>query len=579
MKPANDRQLLWRSFLYLRPYWRTTAAIYAAMAVINLINILIPQFIRHGVDEGIYGRSPEQIGLAAGLLLGATLIKGVFTYYQGYGSELISQNVAYDLRNELLRKLTHLSLAFHDRTTAGQILTRAMQDVERIRFLTGRAALRLIEGVVLVGLTAVVLVWMNATLAFLILLTVPLLVHRAYRYRQQFRPLSLEIQNQLGVLTARLEQNLRGARIVKAFAQETAEIKRFDVENQLWFDLAARSTRVQAINAPMLDGIANIGTVFILWVGGWLVVQNQLTLGELVAFTTYLAMLVRPINLMGRIIPILAIAASAGERLFAILDEPALVDDAPDAVELPRLRGHVRFERVSFAYPDGNPALRDIAFEAKPGQIVALMGATGSGKTTLTNLIARFYDPTDGRITLDDIDARRVRKQSLRSQIGFVMQDTILFAASIRENISFGRPDAGEEALIQAAKDAQAHDFIMALPFGYDTRVGERGVTLSGGQKQRLAIARALLTDPRILILDDATASVDGQTERLIQRALARLMAGRTTFIIAHRLSTVQRADLILLLDQGRVVANGAHDDLLAGSPLYQQICALQTQT
>jgi ATP-binding cassette, subfamily B, multidrug efflux pump len=328
----------------------------------------------------------------------------------------------------------------------------------------------------------------------------------------------------------------------------------------------------------MLDGIANIGAVFILWVGGWLVVQNQLTLGELVAFTTYLAMLIRPVNLIGRIIPILAIAASAGERIFAITDAPVTVDDAPDAVELPRLRGQVRFEQVSFAYPDGNTVLHDVSFEAQPGQIVALMGATGSGKTTLTNLIARFYDPTAGQVLLDGIDTRRARKQSLRSQIGFVMQDTILFAASIRENISFGRPDADEATLIQAARDAQAHDFIMALPEGYETRVGERGVTLSGGQKQRLAIARALLTDPRILILDDATASVDNQTERLIQQALARLMAGRTTFVIAHRLSTVQRADLILLLDQGRIVARGTHADLLATSPLYRQIYALQVQ-
>jgi ABC-type multidrug transport system fused ATPase/permease subunit len=579
MKPPNDRQLLWRAFLYLRPYWQSAAAVYAAMLVINGVNILIPQFIRHGIDAGIYGRDLTQITLAAGGLLAATLFKGVFVYYQGHGSEIISQNVAYDLRNQLLRKLSHLSLAFHDRTTAGEILTRAMQDVERIRFLTGRAALRLIEGAVLAVMTAVILLWMNVTLAGLILLILPIVVYRMYHYGRRFLPLSLEIQNQLGVLTTRLEQNLRGARIVKAFAQETAEIERFDAENQKWFDLSAHAARIQAINGPLLDGIANLGVVFILGVGGWLVAQNELTLGELVAFITYLSMLIRPVNMMGRMIPMLAVAASAGRRIFAILDEPVLVDDAADALELPRLRGHVRFEAVSFVYPDGNPALQNITFEAQPGQVIALMGATGSGKTTLTNLIARFYDPSDGRITIDGLDIRRARRQSLRNQIGFVMQDTILFAASIRENISFGRPDASAAELIQAAKDAQAHDFIMNLPDGYDARVGERGVTLSGGQKQRLAIARALLTDPRILILDDATASVDSQTERLIQQALNRLMAGRTTFVIAHRLSTVQRADLILLLDQGRIAAAGAHDDLLAQSPLYQEIYALQTRS
>jgi ABC-type multidrug transport system fused ATPase/permease subunit len=373
-----------------------------------------------------------------------------------------------------------------------------------------------------------------------------------------------------------LEQNLRGARVVKAFAQEEAEINRFEAENRHWFDLSHEAARVQAVNAPLLDLIANLGTVAILWYGGWLVIDGNLTLGELVAFTTYLAMLVRPIRNIGRIIPILAIAASAGERVFAILDTPEEVADAPGAEPLPRLNGRVEFDHVSFGYRADHPILHDISFAAEPGQIVAIMGATGSGKSTLINLIARFYEPTDGRIYLDGRDSQTTTISSLRRQIGFVMQDTLLFAASVRQNIAFGNPQAGEAAIIQAAKDAQAHDFIMEMPDGYDSRVGERGVTLSGGQKQRLSIARALLTDPRILILDDATASVDSQTERLIQQALDRLMAGRTTFIIAHRLSTVQRADLILLLENGRLTARGHHEQLLRESPLYQQIYELQ---
>jgi len=280
--------------------------------------------------------------------------------------------------------------------------------------------------------------------------------------------------------------------------------------------------------------------------------------------------------MIGRIIPVLAIAASAGERIFAILDAPAEVGDEPQAQSLSRLQGTVCFDNVSFAYRDSHTVLRDISFEAQPGQIVALMGATGSGKSTLINLIARFYEPTEGQVLIDGRDTRDIRLRSLRSQIGFVMQDTILFAATIRQNITFGRPDASEAEIIQAARDAQAHDFIMAMPDGYDTYVGERGVTLSGGQKQRLAIARALLTDPRILILDDATASVDNKTERLIQAALDRLMEGRTTFVIAHRLSTVQRADVILLLDKGRIVAQGTHESLLASSRLYREIYSLQ---
>lgn len=576
MNPQSDRRILWRAFVYLRPYWQMTGGIYAAMLVINVITILVPQLIRWGIDEGIYGGDLDQLGVAAGALLGLTLVKGIFVFFQGQWSEVTSQNVAYDLRNELLQKLSSLSFSFHDRSEAGQILARAMQDVERIRFFTGRAILRIVEGAVLILLTAIVLLWMNATLALLIMLTLPFLIHRAYHFGRQFRPLSLEIQDQLGRLTTQLEQNLRGARIVKAFAQEEAEIGRFVNENEKWFELSAESTRVQAVNAPMLDMIANFGTVFIFWYGGWLVTQELLTLGELVAFTTYLALLVRPIRLIGRIIPVLAIAASAGERIFAILDAPAEVGDEPQAQSLSRLQGTVCFDNVSFAYRDSHTVLRDISFEAQPGQIVALMGATGSGKSTLINLIARFYEPTEGQVLIDGRDTRDIRLRSLRSQIGFVMQDTILFAATIRQNITFGRPDASEAEIIQAARDAQAHDFIMAMPDGYDTYVGERGVTLSGGQKQRLAIARALLTDPRILILDDATASVDNKTERLIQAALDRLMEGRTTFVIAHRLSTVQRADVILLLDKGRIVAQGTHESLLASSRLYREIYSLQ---
>ena len=578
MKHSSDRQILWRCFRYLRPYWKLEVGIYGLMILINLINIFVPQLIRWAIDGGIYGDNLQLLGQAVGALLLLTLVKGILTFFQGEWTELASQNVAYDIRNELLRKLAALSFSFHDRTEAGQILTRAMQDVERIRFLTGRAVFRIVEGVVLILLTAVVLVRMNTTLAALIIITLPLLIHRAYNFGRQFRPLSMKIQDQLGVLTTQLEQNLRGSRIVKSFAQENAEIDRFVAENEKWFKLSAESTRVQAVNAPMLDMIANFGTVFIIWYGGYLVIQDQLTLGELVAFTTYLAMLVRPIRLIGRIIPVLAIAASAGERLFDILDAPIEVADGPDVKPLPRLNGRVQFQQVNFTYNNNHAVLEDINFTAEAGQIVALMGATGSGKSTLINLVARFYDPTTGAVLIDGHDPRQHTIYSLRSQLGFVMQDTILFATTIRENIIFGRPDASEAEIIKAAKDAQAHEFIMAMPDGYDTYVGERGITLSGGQKQRLAIARALITDPRILILDDATASVDTNTERLIQKALDRLMEGRTTFVIAHRLSTVQRADQILLLEGGQIVARGTHDALRNNSELYRQVYDLQIQ-
>ena len=578
MMQQRDRQLLWRAFLYLRPYRGMVVGVYLAMLVINAINLALPQILRLGIDRGIYGGNMSWLGWATAALLGLNIIKGLFIYYQGMWTEISSQAVAYDVRNELLSKLASLPFSFHDQSEAGQILARAMQDVERIRFLTGRAILRIVEGSTLILFTAGILLWMNSTLALLVILIIPFLVHRAYVFGKLYRPLSYDIQDQLGVLTNQLEQNLRGAQIVKAFAQEEAETERFIKENEHYFDFSAQAARVSAFNAPLLDMIANFGTVFILFFGGWLVIQQSLSLGELVAFTTYLGMLVRPIRLMGRIIPILAIAASAAQRLFEILAAPAEVSDRPDATPLPRVQGHVRFENVSFAYQKGAVVLHDIDFEARPGQIVALMGATGSGKTTLINLISRFYEPTEGRVTIDGYDTRYVTLHSLRSQIGIVMQDTILFAATVHENITFGRPDATDEEVVQAARDAQAHEFISAMPQGYDTRIGERGVTLSGGQKQRLAIARALITDPRILILDDATASVDNRTERLIQAALSRLMEGRTTFVIAHRLSTVQRADLILLLDKGRIVARGTHASLLASSPRYRQIFELQIQ-
>lgn len=578
MKPTTDTQILWRCFSYLRASLNLQIGIYLLMIIINLINIAVPLLIRWGIDSGIYQFDLVVLGQAVGGLLLITAVKGIFIYKQGEWTEVASQHVAYDIRNALLHKLTTLPFAFHDQTEAGQILSRAMQDVERIRFLTGRAVLRIIEGIVLLLMTAIVLLTMHFTLALLIILTLPILLHRAYVFGRQIRPLSYKIQNQLGELTTKLEQNLRGARIVKAFAQERAELERFSQENEKWFKLSVEATKIESVNAPMLDMLANFGTVFIIWYGGWLVIQDALTLGQLVAFTTYLAMLLRPIRLIGRVVPMFAIAASAGERIFAILDAEEDIKDEPDAPDLPSVSGRVQFHNVTFAYPNGHTVLKNINFIAEPGQVTALMGATGSGKTSLINLIGRFYDPTHGTITLDGHHLTTHTLQSLRNQLGFVMQDTILFASTIRENITFGNPNASEEAIVEAAKDAQAHPFITQMTDGYDTLVGERGVTLSGGQKQRLAIARALVTDPRILILDDATASVDTNTEHLIQQALAKLMQGRTTFVIAHRLSTVQQADQILFFDNGQIQARGTHEELLEQSHAYRRVYRLQLQ-
>jgi len=555
----------------LRPYWKQVLGAYSSLIAILALTMLIPQFLRWIIDTGIKGQRLDVLTWSVLSLLGLTIIKGIFNYFQGMLSEKASQNVAYDLRNDIQKKLTQLSFSFHDQSETGELLSRAVQDVERVRFLTGRASMRIIDGVLMLFFTIVVMLIMDYRLALLILVTMPLLVFQALRFGIRFRPLSLQVQKQLAVLTTNVEQNLRGARVVKAYAQEDAEVSRFVTENDNWFNLSQRAASMQAFNLPLLFLIANLGNVAIVLYGGSRVISNTLTIGVVIAFISYLGQLIEPVRRLGLIIPAVAIAGSAAERIFDILDTVSDVKDEPGATSLESIAGRVSFENVSFSYGNRR-VLRDISFEVQPGQTVALLGSTGSGKSSIINLIPRFYDPASGRILVDGQDIRYVTLQSLRSQIGIVLQDSTLFTGTIRENIAFGSENASDADIIAAARAAQAHEFILSTPLGYDTKVGERGVTLSGGQKQRLAIARALLMDPRILILDDATSSVDTETEHLIQQAFSRLVQGRTTFVIAHRLSTVKNADLILVLDAGRITASGTHATLLETSHLYRTI-------
>jgi ATP-binding cassette subfamily B protein len=570
-KSASLWQLLIRVYGYLRPYWKRTAASYLSLLGIIALSASIPQFIRWIIDTGIGKNQPGVLTWSVLALLGLTLVKGVLNYFQGILSETASQNVAYDLRNEIQKKLTQLSFSFHDTSEAGELLSRAIQDVERLRFLTGRATIRILDGILMIIVTMIILIVMDYRLGLFVLVSMPILIHRAYYFGSRFRPLSLMVQKQVARLTTAVEQNLRGSRVVKAYAQEPKEIERFEEENQRWFDLTRSAARLQAVNVPLMFLLSNIGMVVIVLFGGFLVIQQELTFGVLIAFITYMGQLVEPIRRLGIIIPAVAIAGSSAERIFDILDTVPDVQDEPDAQPMAILEGHVKFEQVSFSY-GRQTVLHDIDFEALPGQIVALLGATGSGKSTIISLIPRFYDPTAGKILVDGKDIRQATLNSLRSQIGIVLQETTLFAASIRENIAFGQSNATEEDIIAAAKAAQGHEFIVRSPKGYDTYVGERGITLSGGQKQRIAIARVLLMNPRLLILDDATASVDTETEHLIQTAFENLIKGRTTFVIAHRLSTVRNADLILVLDHGQIVARGTHDSLLKTSRQYLEI-------
>lgn len=577
IQPTNVplTKLLWRVYGYLRPYWRQMLGAYASLMAILGISTLVPQFIRWIIDNGVEGKQPSVLTWSVLALLGLTLAKGVLNYYEGMLSEVASQNVAFDLRNAIQKKLTQLSFSFHDQSQTGELLSRAVQDVERIRFLTGRATIRIVEGALLLIITAIVMLVMDWKLGLLILLTMPALVFQALRFGSRFRPLSLLIQKQLAILTTTVEQNLRGMREVKANVQENAEIARFDEQNGQWFNLSAKSAQMQAINLPLLFLIANLGTVAIILYGGSQVINGQLTIGQIIAFITYLGQLIDPVRRLGMIIPAVAIAGSSAERIFDTLDTVSEVRDAPNAVPIGKLYGEVRFESVSFSY-GAKQVLSNIDFTVKGGQIVALLGSTGSGKSTIISLIPRFYDPTGGRILIDGCDIREVTLHSLRSQIGIVMQDATLFAGSFRDNIAFGSSSATETQILDAANAAQAHEFIIRSPQGYDTRIGERGVTLSGGQRQRLAIARALLMDPKILILDDATASVDAETEHLIQQAFQNLIRGRTTFVIAHRLSTVRSADLIMVMEKGRISASGTHETLLNSSRLYTEIYTRQ---
>ena len=571
-KKAPPSSSLLRSFTFLRKYRHIALSAYLLALLSNGMAVIIPQTIRWIIDAGIVQQDMRILLTSLLGLLLLSLLKGPIDFLLGRWSEVASQGVAYDIRNAIYDKLSSLSFSYHDRAQTGQLLARSISDVERIRFLTGRAILRLFQHTSLMLLTFAALLLMNPRLALLSMMLIPLMGYVAYRFARIYRPLSLDLQHQLAEMTTVLEQNLRGAKIVKAFAQEDAEIDRFEKQNRQWFGLAQRQVTIGAQHIPLLDFIASLSTVVIIWLGGRLVIENALSIGELVAFTTYLGQLISPVRRLGVIIPALAMASAAGERIYTILDAQSEVNDAPGAIKLPPIKGRVRFEDVSFSYFGQRQVLSRLSFEAQVGEVVALLGATGSGKSTVINLIPRFYDVSGGRIFVDDHDLRDVTLNSLRDQIGIVLQETILFAATIRENIAFGLDNVSEQDVIEAAKAAQAHDFISAMPQGYDTEVGERGLTLSGGQKQRIAIARALLKDPRILLLDDATSSVDTETERLIQLALERLMVGRTSFIIAQRLSTVRMADKVLVLQGGRIAAAGTHSELLRSSGLYAEI-------
>jgi ATP-binding cassette subfamily B protein len=516
----------------------------------------------------------QSILIGAGLaILAFAVIRGVFAFLQTFTAERNSQSVAFDLRNDLFAKIQSLSFSYHDRTQTGQLMVRATDDVEKVRLFIGQGLLLAVGALILLVGTLTILLTTNFRLTLVALPILPVALILFMIFGAISVPLFSKVQARLDALNTILQENLAGIRVVKAFTREKSEQAKFQQAAGELMEQQITVSRVFSFLFPLVIFVGTVGQALILYFGGRQILGNTLTLGEWQEFSIYLVYLFLPMAQLGMIITQMSQASASASRIFEILDAQSDVKDKSGAYPLPPVQGHVRFAGVSFRYfGSEEPVLKQVDFEALPGQTVALLGSTGSGKSTIINLLPRFYDPSEGRIFIDGHDLREVTLESLRSQIGIVLQETTLFAGTIRENIAFGRPDAPLEAVEAAARAAAAHEFITSFPEGYDTLVGERGATLSGGQKQRIAIARALLLDPRILILDDSTSNVDLATEAMIQIALDELMKGRTSFVIAQRISTVMKADLILVLDKGSIAARGSHSDLLETSEIYADI-------
>ncbi len=564
---------------FVRPYWKQVLLAAFSLLALTAANLWVPYLIQQVIDVGLAQRDRAYLTQAALLILGIGVARAGLLFARRYLTAWVAQRVTYDLRNRIYAHLQRLSIGFHDRTPSGQLISRTIEDVRAVtNFLNGGLVEMLQMALMFVAALGVMFA-ANPRLALVASLPLIPLVLVATNFGQKVTHLFYRVDQSMGKITVRVQENVVGAAVVRAFARERYEIERFEASNRELYDARLTVIGQWARVMPTTFWLISVGTILILWFGGQMVLRGETTLGEVVAFNSYFVLLGMPARQLVWLVNMAGEAAAGAKRIFEVLDTEPDIQSPPRALRLRPIQGRVTFEHVFFRYP-GEPhdALQDIHLDIPPNTVVALIGPTGSGKTTLVSLIPRFYDPTRGRVLIDGHDLRTLDLTTLRRQIGMVLQTSLLFSTTIRENIAYGRPGATEEEIIAAAKAAQAHEFIMRMPQGYDTVVGERGVTLSGGQRQRIAIARALLMDPRILILDDATSSVDTETEHLILQALFRLMQGRTTFIIAQRVATVKRADLILVMDQGRIVQMGTHEELIRQPGLYREIYELQWQ-
>ncbi|MGI6632807.1 MAG: ABC transporter ATP-binding protein [Bacillota bacterium] len=566
---ANLRRLLG----YLRPHLALAILVVILMITASLLEISPAALVRRVVDEALPQRNMGMVAVLTLWYLGVFALRGVVNYFQWYASELIGQRVIYELRQSIHDHLQDLPPSYFTSMGTGQVMSRLTSDIESIQHFVGFGALLLVNMVIMFGTVATYLSFMNWKLTLVTCASYPLLLRTVFWLDKHIRPAWKNVREVMGKLTETLQENVMGIRVVKAFAREPHQVEKFREKNNAHLEANLKRAQIEAKAQPVLDFLSGLSSIAMIGYGAFLVMSGEVSVGTLFAFYTLTWSLIWPIRMLGWLVNLAEQAMAAAPRLFEMLDAVPSIRSKPDAVELVDPKGHIVFENVSFTFPgDSREALKDVTLEILPGETVAIVGGTGSGKSTLVNLLPRFLDPTSGRITLDGIDLRDLDLKSLRRHIGLVLQDNFLFSATVRENIALGRPSAPPEEIEKAAELAQALEFISELPRKFETPVGERGIGLSGGQKQRVALARALLMDPRILILDEATSSVDTETEYLIQEGLDEVMKGRTSIIIAKRLSTIRGADKIVIMEEGQVLKVGTHEELLAEDGFYRKL-------
>jgi len=573
---AYDARLVRRLAGYIRPYWQHMAMAVALIAVSSLASVAAPWIIGRAIDDGIRAGNFGALRLWTGAFIAAAVTEWLTNRSRVAILAFVGTRIVADVRSALFRHLLRLSLGFYNHYSVGRLMSRLSNDVGVLQNFITWSITGLARGLLMLGGIVVAMISLNWRLALVTFVVLPPMAFVTTRWRDAVRRAYRATRQRLSLINGYLNESISGIRVTKSFVREAANMRHFVDLNLSHFDAEVDATRLSALFFPGVSLMSAVARALVVGVGGWLVFDDALTAGTLVAFVLYVGRFFRPIQDLARRYSNFQSTMAASERIFNLLDTEPELEDPPDAVELPPVRGHVVFDHVSFEYEDGDEVLRDVSLEAKPGERIALVGETGAGKTTVIRLMARFFETDQGRVTIDGYDVRRVTKESLRSQLGVVLQDTFLFSGSIMENVLYGRLDASDEEVIAAARAVGAHDFVTALPEGYETEVGEEGVNLSVGQRQIVSFARSLLEDPRVLIMDEATSSVDTTAENQIQRAVDRLLKGRTSVIIAHRLNTVVGADQIVVMDEGEIVERGAHEELLARRGRYYELYAMQ---